>query len=111
MKLLLTSAGLTNASIANALFDLVGKKPEDTSLFFIPTAANVGSSDKEWLIDDLYNIKKQNFKNIDIVDISALPKEIWQPRLEEADVLFFGGGNTPHLMRWIIESGLKEILP
>ncbi len=26
---------------------------------------------------------------IDIVDISALPKWNWQPRLEVADVLFF----------------------
>ena len=111
MKLLLTSAGITNASIANALFDLVGKKAEEISVAFIPTAANVEVGDKDWLIDDLYNIKKRSFKSIDIVDISALPKDIWLPRLQAADVLFFGGGNTPHLMRWIIESGLKEALP
>ncbi len=110
MKLLLTSNGLSNQSIAKALFELVGKPAEETSIAFIPTAANVGSNDKEWLIDDLYNIRKQNLKNIDIVDISALPKDIWLPRLEEADVLFFSGGNTSHLMRWIIESGLNKLL-
>ena len=48
---------------------------------------------------------------IDIVDISALPKWNWQQRLEAADVLFFSGGTTPHLMRWIEEFGLKELLP
>jgi len=48
---------------------------------------------------------------IDIVDISALPKWNWQPRLEAADVLFFEGGDSSHLMRWVEESGLKELLP
>ena len=50
MKLLLTSGGITNKSIADALFDLVGKKPEDTSLVFIPTASNVEKGDKGWLL-------------------------------------------------------------
>lgn len=111
MKLLLTSGGITNASIANALFDLVGKKPEDTSLVFIPTASNVEVGDKGWLIDDLINLKKQNFKSIDIADISAIGEEAWRPRLEAADVLFFGGGNTYHLMKWINRSGLAAALP
>ena len=111
MKLLLTSGGLTNNSIAKALFELVGKKPEDTSLAFIPTAANVDAGDKSWLIEDLANIKEQNLKFIDIVDISALPKELWLPRLEAVDILFFSGGVTPHLMSWLKKSGLAESLP
>jgi len=72
---------------------------------------NVARGSKEWFINDLYNIKKQGCKHIDIVDISALPEKIWRPRLEEADVLFSSGGNSFHLMRWMKESGLKEILP
>ena len=75
MKLLLTSGGITNASIARALFDLVGKKPEDTTLVFIPTASNVEMGDKGWLIDDLINLKKLNFKSIDIADISAVEEK------------------------------------
>ena len=111
MKLLLTSGGITNASIAKALFDLVGKKPEDTSVVFIPTAANIDKGDKTWLIDDLINLKRQNFKSIDIADISAVEQKIWRPKLEEADVLFFEGGNTYHLMEWINKSGLVSVLP
>lgn len=111
MKLLLTSGGITNKSIADALFDLVGKKPEDTSLVFIPTASNVEVGDKEWFIDDLINLKKQNFKSIDIADISAVEERIWGPKFEEADVLFFEGGNTYHLMEWINKSGLVKLLP
>ena len=111
MKLLLTSGGLTNQSISKALFELVGKKPEETSLIFIPTAANVEAEDKDWPIDDLINLKNQKFKFIDIVDIAVMPQKNWQPRLEAGDVLFFGGGDTFYLMDCMNKSGLSEILP
>jgi len=111
MKLLLTSSGLTNPSIVNTLIDLVGKKAGDTSVAFIPTASNVEMGDKGWLIDDLVNLRKQNFKSIDIVDISAINESLWKPRLESVDVLLFGGGNERNLMEWINKSGLISILP
>lgn len=111
MKLLLTSAGLSNQSIANALFELTGKRPEETTVVFIPTASNVEAEDKGWLINDLVNLKKQNFKCIEITDISAVDEKIWKPSLERADVLFFEGGNTYHLMRWLNKSGLTKLLP
>ena len=90
MKLLLTSNGLANKSIIAALFELVGEPAGEMNAVFIPTAADAEADDKSWLIKDLVNIKNQNFKQIDIVDIAALPKESWQPRLEHADILFFG---------------------
>lgn len=111
MKLLLTSGGLTNKSIIKTLFELVGKKPEDASLVFIPTASNVEMGDKDWFINDLINIHKQNFKSVSITDISAVPENIWRPQMAEADILFFEGGNTYHLMKWINKSGLLKILP
>lgn len=111
MKLLLTSAGLTNKSISDALFELAGKKPEDTSLVFIPTAANVRIGDKHWLIDELINLKKQNFKSIDIADISAIDKEIWMKKCEKADVLYVVGGSVFHLMNEINRSGFISTLP
>lgn len=111
MKLLLTSAGLKNDSITKALFDLVGKKPEDTNIVFIPTASNAEPGDKSWVIEGLVNIKKQNFKQIEIVDLAAVPESVWRPKFEEADVLFFDGGATFYLMEWINKSGLAKILP
>ncbi len=111
MKLLLTSNGLSNPSIAKALFDLVGKPPSETSITFIPTAMNPTLGEKDWFINDLVNIKNQQSKFIDIVDIAALPKKVWQPRIERADVLFFSGGNSFYLMHWLRESGLYQMLP
>ncbi len=111
MKLLLTSGGLTNQSIVNSLFDLVAKKPQDTNLCFISTAATVETGDKSWFINDLINIHKFGFKSVSIVDIGAVSENIWKPQLDDADILFFSGGNTYHLMDCINMSGLKELLP
>ena len=111
MKLFLTSAGLRNEKIIEAFNSLVGLPKEKIKIAFIPTAANVEEGDKGWLIDDYSNLKKQNYESIDIVDISAVSKEIWKPRLELANVLFLGGGNTFHLMHWIKKSGLENLFP
>ncbi|PJA47151.1 hypothetical protein CO172_02955 [Candidatus Uhrbacteria bacterium CG_4_9_14_3_um_filter_36_7] len=58
------------------LFGLVGKLIEETSLVFIPTASNVEMGDKTWFIDDLTHLKNQNFKSINITDISAVEENI-----------------------------------
>ncbi|MDQ3098803.1 MAG: Type 1 glutamine amidotransferase-like domain-containing protein [bacterium] len=111
MKLLLTSAGITNESIKKALAGLIKKPFEETNLAYIPTAANIEKGDKDWLISDLVNCQKCNFKQVDIVDFSAIPREMWLSRLEYADVLLFGGGNTDHLLKTVKSSGLEEALP
>jgi dipeptidase E len=106
MKFLLTSGGLTNDLIIGALQDLVGKNFGDVSIAFIPTASNVESGDKWWVIKDLVKLQELKFKSVDIVDISALPKNVWLPRLNAVDILYFEGGDTFHLMRTINETGL-----
>ena len=111
MKLLLTSNGLSNDSIVRALIDLVGKKPEDTKIVFIPTAANLEVGDMGWFVDNLIDIQKCGFEEIQITDISAVDEKIWRPKFENADILFFQGGNSYHLMSWINKSGLVNILP
>lgn len=112
MKLLLTSGGLENNSIIKALQDLLQKPFEESKIAFIPTAANLEPGDKkDWFIEDLIQLKNLKFNSIDIVDISALPKEIWLERLNDVDIIYVEGGNTYHLMYWINKSGLSEILP
>src|SRR3989344_28733 len=111
MKLLLTSGGITNPTISKALLDLVGKPAEEINLAYIPTAANANRDNKSYVIRNLNMIKQQGFKMIDIVDISALPKWNWEEKLRAVDVLFFEGGDSSHLIRWVEESGLKELLP
>ncbi len=111
MKLLLTSAGISNPTIAAALGRLAAIPNDKVHIAFIPTAANVEEGDKGWLIGDYQNLIKQGYGCIDIVDISSLPADIWHPRLEEANILIFGGGNNYHLMYWLRKSGLDKLLP
>ena len=111
MKLLLTSAGFTNKSISNALLGLLSEKTfNNTKAVFVPTAANAEEGDKGWLIDDLINMQKLKFKEIDIVDFSALPKDMWLPRLKKSSVLVFSGGNTFHLIDQMVKDGLDKEL-
>lgn len=111
MKLFLTSAGISNKSLANEFVGLTGLKKSKIKVAFIPTASNVEEGDKGWLIDDYTNLKNLGLGSVDIVDISAVSEKIWKSRLEEANVLFLGGGNTFHLMHWVKKSGLQGLLP
>lgn len=111
MKLLLTSGGLENQSIINALRQLISKDFKNAKVAFIPTAANLEEGDKWWLINDLVKCKELGFQEIDFVDIAAVPQTIWQRRLEKSDVIMVGGGNTSYLMSQINKSGLAAALP
>jgi dipeptidase E len=110
MKFLLTSAGLTNQTIVQALEHLTLRPLDLCGLAFIPTAAHWEDGDKGWLIDDL-NVCLKLFRSLDIVDIAAIPPDVWLPRLRQADVIVVGGGHTGHLIECINESGLADQLP
>ncbi len=110
-RFLLTSAGITNASIGVALLELVGKPASEVNALFIPTAANVVEGDKGWLIENLEQMKKANFKKLDVLDIADVPKAVWEPRMVAADVICFGGGNEQYLAKVLRDSGVTLVLP
>lgn len=110
MKLLLTSDGLKNQTLVQEFLRLVGKPAKEVKLVYIPTAANVEEGDKGWLIDNLVELKEL-VGEVDIVDIAALPKEKYQPRLECSDVIVVGGGSSSYLYNQIVKSGLEKELP
>ena len=110
MKLLLTSGGLTNPTIAQAFADLIGKAPQDSKVAFIPTAANAERGSKEWLIDDLYRIKSLGYY-VDVIDIAVFDRDQLAQILPDFDTLFVGGGNTFYLNYWMERSGLGAMLP
>ncbi len=109
MKLLLTSAGIRNQSIANELTVLIGKNPSETKIGFIPTAANAEPGNKDWFINQFNNLIKYRFNWIDVIDISA-PGVPWQDRLVGVDVILVCGGNTFHLLDQVRKTGFDEWL-
>lgn len=106
MKLLLTSAGIINESLSQALKNLVG---DEIKTAFIPTAANVEDDDKDWLVKDLRIFQELGY--VDIIDISAIPRSFWLKRIKKTNVVAVGGGNTTYLMEKIRESGFDKDLP
>ncbi len=111
MKLLLTSGGLRNKTLVNALLDLADLPAAELKVAFIPTALNMEPGDKAWAIDQMLRLRDLGIKQLDIVDISAVAKDIWLPRLEESNVIFVNGGNTTHLMTCFNKSGLTKEIP
>jgi dipeptidase E len=110
MKFLLTSAGLRNEHIVRALEELVGKPISETSVIFVPSAANTEGGDKGWLISNLVDFQKQSFKSMDISDIAGIPEENWKKRFEDADVICFGGGNEKYLAELFHKLEMKNYL-
>ncbi len=81
---------------------------------FVPTSANLKDGDKRWLLKHIRQVDDIGFKVLDIVDLAALPPDVLHHRLEAADVLVFGGGDTYHLMQWLkdsrVDTYIKDLL-
>lgn len=109
MKLLLTSAGLSDSKIADALAELVAKPSSDVKVGYIPTAANAEEGNKDWVIKDFINFWRFGYHQIDIVDISAADVN-WQDRLKGVDIVALSGGNTFHLLNQVRRTGFDQWL-
>ncbi len=119
MKLLLTSSGIRNQRIHNALTDLLGKPIAECNALFIPTAIYPHLHGGRMALQAIAGNGKSplcglGWKTLGVLELTALPsiqKEIWLPSLEEADALLVWGGNVLYLAYWMHESGLAELLP
>lgn len=119
MKLLLTSAGISNTSIRNALVDLLGKPIAEASALFVPTAiyAIVGGADisRKVICGSLGDpFCELGWKSLGVLELTALPsikQELWVAMLQETDALLVGGGDCQYLCYWMQQSGLADLLP
>lgn len=119
MKLLLTSAGISNASIHNTLVELLGKPVAEASALFIPTAIygipNGGNIVRKVICGSLGDpFCELGWKSLGLLELTALPsikKDLWVPMLQETDALLVGGGDCQYLCYWMQQSGLAELLP
>jgi dipeptidase E len=121
MKLLLTSAGIRNASIHKALVDLLGKPIAESSALCIPTAGYghpragpvrawrfISGQEPECPMSEL------GWKSLGVLELTALPsidKVRWVSWVREADALLVNGGDAMYLCHWMRQSGLADLLP
>jgi len=117
-KLLLTSSGITNKSIHNALVDLLGKPVAESNALFIPTAIYPFQHGPFMAYQAICGNTKSPFaqlgwKSIGVLELTALPgidKRLWMQSVEEADVLLAWGGDPVYLSYWLHQSGLADFL-
>jgi dipeptidase E len=121
VKLLLTSGGVTNRSIHEALVELLGKPIAASHALFVPTAQwahpmcgpesvqrSVAGTGEPWDLTAL------DWASVGVLELTALPsidRERWTAWVRAADVLLVDGGDATYLAHWVRASGLVDLLP
>ena len=121
MKLLLTSAGITNPSIHAALLDLLGKPIDACDALCIPTASYghpMAGPPRAWNFvagaEPRCPMTELGWKSVGLLELTALPslpRDRWLAWVEETDVLLVNGGDALYLAHWMRESSLADLLP
>jgi dipeptidase E len=120
MKLLLTSAGIKNASIQGALVELLGKPITESNALCIPTAQYGHPQVSPAMAWEFISGRSRlpmtglGWKSVGVLELTALPsldEERWIPWVREADVLLAAGGDALYLCHWMRQSGLADLLP
>jgi dipeptidase E len=120
VKLLLTSGGVSNASIRDALVGLLGRPISECDALCVPTAQYghpmctpasawrfVAGTSPSPMCD-------LGWKSVGLLELTALPTidvDRWVPWVRGADVLLVDGGDATYLCHWMRESGLADLLP
>jgi len=121
LRLLLTSAGIKNASIHSALVDLLGKPIAECNALCIPTAMyghpSLGPGERVWRFISGQSTEPMcelGWKSLGVLELTALPsidEDNWVPAVRETDVLLVAGGDALYLSHWMRQSGLADLMP
>ncbi|MEU8388370.1 Type 1 glutamine amidotransferase-like domain-containing protein [Micromonospora sp. NPDC048842] len=119
MKFLLTSSGICNPSISDALVDLLGKPIVEATALFVPTGVYPfpGGGERAWKAihgRPSIPLSQLGWKSLGVLELTALPtirEENWVPAVRGADALLVWGGDVLYLTYWMRQSGLADVLP
>ena len=119
MRLLLTSGGITNTTIHDALVDLLGKPIAESNALCIPTATYAfpgGAVSAYRLITGsaASPLCGLGWRSLGVLELTALPsidEAHWAPVVQETEALLVGGGDPLYLCYWMQQSGLADLLP
>jgi len=119
MKLLLTSSGISNASIHDALVELLGKPIAESNALCIPTGMYPFPDGPKGAYRFIAGQARSplvglGWKSLGVLELTALPsmkREYWVDSVQTTDALLVWGGDVVYLCRWMRESGLADLLP
>lgn len=119
-RFLLTSAGVRNETIRDALVKLLGRPIEECTALCIPTAMYghpfAGPGENVWKFvagRSEQPMVELGWKAVGLIELTALPsidKNRWVPLVRSADVLLVSGGDALYLCHWMRECGLTDLL-
>jgi dipeptidase E len=120
VRLLLTSAGVRNATIHHALLDMLGKPIENSTALCIPTAMyghpHAGPGERVWEFvagRSEQPMVELGWESVGLIELTALPSidaERWVPLVRKTDVVLVSGGDALYLCHWMRECGLADLL-
>lgn len=119
MDYLLTSGGIQNPSIHNALREMLRKPIEECHAIAITTASYALGRGTDLAVNfiqgkDEAPMVDLGWKSVGLLELSAvsvIDPAIWQPAVEQADVILVNGGDPLFLHHWFVESGFDHMLP
>ena len=119
MKLLLTSSGVSNPSIYDALVGLLGKPVAESSALFVPTGiypfpGGAGQAFQAICGNARSPLCDLGWKSVGVLELTALPsidRDVWAAMVEDSDALLVWGGDPVYLSYWMKHSGLADLLP
>jgi dipeptidase E len=118
MRLLLTSSGIKNASINEALVSLLGKPIAESNALLVVTGIYPFAGGAQIAYQAISGtmpsaMTQLGWKSLGLLELTALPsvgKKVWSRAVEEADALLVWGGDPVYLSHWMRESGLTDLL-
>ncbi len=128
--LLLTSSGLTK-DMKSLFFDIIGKRPEEVRILFIPTAGIETDGAREGIAICLYELSRMGIRyenvfvyNLELIlskgykrtyssfvtDEYMVSRVIRAEELKEFDAVLVGGGDSAVLCREMVRTGFDCML-
>lgn len=119
MRALLTSNGITNSTLREALEDLLGKPVSESDALFVPTAVYPfpGGSQMAWQAlcgtrsSTLAGLGWRSLGILELTALASVEESAWLPSVRKADALLVWGGDPLFLAHWMRRSGLTAVLP
>ena len=119
MRILLTSAGITNTTIHDTLVELLGKPIAECSALCIPTGIQPFPGGPGHVYRFINGsapgpMCELGWKSMGVLELTALPSikdEYWIAAVQETDALLVWGGSPLYLCYWMRQSGLADLLP
>lgn len=110
MRMLLTSNGLSEPVVLDALVDLLGRPIAESRIVVVIDAILGFPGDSSTLVDHLASLRALGWAELDVASLHAGPQALVASRLRAADVILGYGGSNVWLAHTWAATGLAPLL-